>query len=520
MNRPAAMNRIAAAVFALSLLAALPAGAGLCSVDDSPGATVLLPYFEVDLADPSGATTLFDLGNASPRAVVVRVTLWTDLAVPTFAFDVYLTGYDLQSFNLRDLFAGLPPATGPEASPNGRLSLPGGPFVGCPGTLDPTIPVAHLRAAHTGAGSALHGGLCSGLDHGDGRARGYLTADVVGACGSGLFPSDPGYFGAEGIARHDNVLWGEVYQVDPRANFAHSAPLVRLQSDPGAFGPGDRTFYGRYVDHSGIDGREPLPGAWASRHLDGGGFDAGTRLITWRETPGPPLPFPCGQTPSWYPLPVTQVVSFDEEENATDVRDVAFIVPPPPQVPAATQRDRSYLVFEPIGWFFADLDYSPVEPAQAYLQTEISAEGRYSVGTPAEPFGRGCGPRGCALGEGTPAGRICLEPLAASDVSIDPGEAAVVRLTAAGCFNNCNFVHQAACAVRAPAAGRLEVASRFCVQPNSPGCLGPPVCLPVDAVCVTPPLPAGELAVEAGGLRLEVVLPAVVPPHGLCAGGP
>jgi len=509
-----------AALALTALLAPPPAAAELCSVDLAPAATVLLPYFEVALGDASGTTTLFELSNASPRSVVVRVTLWTDLAIPTFAFDLWLTGYDVQSFNLRDLFAGGLPATGPGTSPNGYFSLPGGPFVGCPGALATAVPAAHLRAAHSGLGSALHGGLCSGRDLGDGHARGYLTADVVGRCGSGLFPSDPGYFGADGIARHDNVLWGHYYYVEAGRDFAQGESLVRLEADPAAFGPGDRTFYGRYVGDSGIDGREPLPGSWVSRYLTGGPFDAGTRLVTWRETPGAPIPFACGSAPPWYPLPLTQVVSFDEEENAVDAREIIFIQPPPPTAPAAAQSDGDYLVVHPFGWVFADLDRSPLEPAQAYVAALIGAEGRYSVGTAATPFGAGCGPAGCGLGREAEAARLCLEPVNGADPTLDPGERARVRATAAGCYNNCNFVHQAACTVRpAGTAGGLEVATRFCINPPAPGCLGPPVCDPVEAVCLTAPLAAGDYALGAGDLELRFSVPTALPPGGLCVGG-
>jgi hypothetical protein len=513
----------AVALALAALAAAAPAAAELCGVDRNPAATVLLPYFEVDLAHgASGETTLFELANASPRAVLARVTLWTDLGVPTFAFDVYLTGYDLQSFNLRDLFSGLGPATGSGVSPDGFLSLPGPPLAGCGDALEIEIPVQHLRAAHSGRPAPLFGNLCAGRDLGDGRARGYLTADVVGECDSGRFPTDPGYFGPGGVARYENALWGSYIYVDPDDNFAQGEALVRLEADAEAFGPGDRTFYGRYVGFDGSDGREPLPPAWATRALFGPGGAPSTEWVTWRETPGPAVPFPCGGRPAWYPLPLTQLVNFDEEENAIDAREVVYltppIVPPAPSVPAAAQRDRSLPAFEPVGWLYADLGLSAVEPAQAYVAAFLRHEGRYSVGTAATPLAAACGPRGCELGAEAPPGRLCLQTLDEGDPTLDPGEPARVRVTAAGCYNVCNFVHQAACAVRTQGAGGLEAASRFCINPPAHGCLGPPVCDPVDAVCVTPPLAAGEHALRAGGLELTFSVPAAVPPGGLCAG--
>lgn len=70
-----------------------------------PAATLLLPYFEVDLADPQGRTTLFSVNNATPAAALTEVVLWSDLGVPTLSFQIYLTGYDVQTVNLRDIFA-------------------------------------------------------------------------------------------------------------------------------------------------------------------------------------------------------------------------------------------------------------------------------------------------------------------------------------------------------------------------------------------------------------------------------
>ncbi|MBP9144591.1 MAG: hypothetical protein KBI44_08920, partial [Thermoanaerobaculia bacterium] len=56
----------------LAVLAA-PAFAVIGTVDDVPAATLLLPYFEVDLADPSGVTTLMSINNASATAVLAHV---------------------------------------------------------------------------------------------------------------------------------------------------------------------------------------------------------------------------------------------------------------------------------------------------------------------------------------------------------------------------------------------------------------------------------------------------------------
>ena len=71
------MRRILAAVLLLLPLVALPAVAEICTIDDVPAATLLLPYFEVDLASQNGVQTLFSINNASASAAVARVTVWT-----------------------------------------------------------------------------------------------------------------------------------------------------------------------------------------------------------------------------------------------------------------------------------------------------------------------------------------------------------------------------------------------------------------------------------------------------------
>src|SRR3954470_15502573 len=92
-------------VFLLALSALLssvsPAPAAVCNIDVSPAATLLLPYFEVDLNNPNGLTTLFSVNNASDMAVLAHVVVYSDLSVPVLDFNVYLTGYDVQGINLR-----------------------------------------------------------------------------------------------------------------------------------------------------------------------------------------------------------------------------------------------------------------------------------------------------------------------------------------------------------------------------------------------------------------------------------
>ena len=96
MKRAIVLVALAALVFT-----ATPSRAVIGTIDDVPASTLLLPYFEVDLEHSSGVNTLFSINNASASAAVAHVTVWTDWSFPTLDFDVYLTGFDVQTINLR-----------------------------------------------------------------------------------------------------------------------------------------------------------------------------------------------------------------------------------------------------------------------------------------------------------------------------------------------------------------------------------------------------------------------------------
>jgi hypothetical protein len=400
-----------------------PAEAEICTIDDVPAATLLVPYFEVDLADRGGVTTLFSINNASATAVLAHVTVWTDESIPTLDFDIYLTGYDVQTINLRDIFefGNLPITASAGQDPGDVISNQGAisqdiNFASCNSTL-PYPPgvigaarLATLRAAHTGQFAPLFGG-CLAADYGDDVARGYVTVDTVTQCNL-LFPSSPGYF-STGIASNQNVLWGDYFYVDPAENFAQGETLVHIESCPnpsvgsGAddcpFLPGEYTFYGRYAAVAGQDQREPLATTFATRYILGGVFDAGTDLIVWRDSKTIPTGangvHSCAVNPSWFPLSQTEVTGFDEAENPEDLCFVGDVISPvlggvetcfPLEAQRVSVADGSAIAAAmaptaDFGWLFLDLNHSiSADPfpgvAQAWVTTVMSAEGRFSVG--------------------------------------------------------------------------------------------------------------------------------------------
>ncbi len=423
--RKAALTAVALAVLSLGM--AGPAHAVIGTVEPVPAASLLLPYFEVDLSNPNGATTLFSINNASATAVLAHVTLWSDLSVPTFAFNVYLTGYDVQTINIRDIFNGLAPQTasagqdfGDTISHHGILSQDIN-FASCFGILPPPpIPafyLAHLAAAHTGKPSAVLGGLCSGQALGDNVARGYVTVDTVNNC-TLRAAGDIGYFGfgGTGDVTNQNILWGEVFYVNPTQNVAEGDTLVHIEaapgvgvggptpSDPATTTPGRYTFYGRYDNSpwTATDNREPLATNFGARFLNGGAFTGGTSLLVWRDPKVNQHPFTCpavpGARPPWYPLGQEGIAIFDEQEHP--VLPVIFpFFPPPPMpslipFPAATQRTQvggaSLPVPFPFGWLYLNMNTTvaaagsnpPVDPAasQAWVMMAHASNGRFGVG--------------------------------------------------------------------------------------------------------------------------------------------
>jgi hypothetical protein len=402
------MKRLAFLAVPLSLLlAAAPAAAERCAVDDVPAATLLLPYFEVDLSRPDGMTTLFSVNNAADEAVLANVVLWSDLGVPTLGFSLYLTGFDVQTVNLRDIFLnGFLPRSASDGqdpadtiSPQGELSQDIN-FASCTGILPlPHLPatfLTHLRAAHTGQFSAVLNG-CAGLEYLDKRARGYVTVDTVSRC-SLLTPQDAGYFAPDGPATAQNVLWGEFYYVDRPNALAQGENLVRIEAHPGTYSQNDFTFYGRYVNNSAQDAREPLPSSWAARYLNGGAFSSGTSLIVWRDSRQKGVPFACGGFPSWVPLSVQGFLSFDEEENPYYEEPLPILpvpLPPPTYFPA--EANRVPVAFTPtpfdFGWVYVDLDIPAfLEPvrSQGWIGSILDAEGVFSAGFNATPLDRAC----------------------------------------------------------------------------------------------------------------------------------
>jgi hypothetical protein len=406
-------------ILSLALLSLLVLGgqalADIGTIDAVPAATLLVPYFEVDLNSDQGITTLFEINNASATPIIAHVTVWTDLSVPVLDFNVYLTGYDVQPINVRDILNLVLPDTAPPqfgGKPFGEFSIPSTDPAFDEASCDGQLPPGPLPAAFaTSLKSVLSGGpsignfplldgRCGGVPFNDGIARGYITVDAVRTC-TLQFPGDPGYFvnGGQGEATNDNVLWGNLYYVDPTNNFAQGETLVHIEADglnPETSVPGEYTFYGRLVAWSADDNREPLATNFAARYLQNAAFTGGTDYIVWRDSKFIVGGFTCGTLPAPFPLGQEALVIFDEMENP-DVVEVPPISPAPPGVtlnPFPWEAQRVTVGGPDLptpfsaGWMFLDLNTNvtngnpPEDPdaAQAWVTVVASAEGRFSVG--------------------------------------------------------------------------------------------------------------------------------------------
>ena len=346
-------TRIALAL--LTVVITVSASAGLtdndatCDIKVGPAATLLLPYFEVDLQNGE-QTTLFTITNVSRYSQIAHVTLWTDWSFPVLTFNIFLAGYDVQSINLRDiLVSGIvasPKGTGPTTakSPLGALtSPPSGPgytnpnfkaVIECdalPGVLPQLLVAAVRTALTTGTYNPGSSAACPNPVGGQhANAIGYATIDVVGSCTT-RFASDPQYYTTDLL--FDNVLIGDYQQIGPRPAESTSAsfdaggnPMVHIRAIPEGGAAGSTvatelpyTFYDRYTPATNRiqDRRQPLPSTFAARFIQGGTAAFATNYTIWREAFGSGA---CGASLVINgALPTVEIVRFDEHDNPNEL---------------------------------------------------------------------------------------------------------------------------------------------------------------------------------------------------------
>jgi hypothetical protein len=402
-----------------------------CDIGPYPAATLLLPYFEVDVTSPQSVarTTLFTVANVSEHARIADVTLWTDFGYPILTFPIFLTGYDLQAINLYDVLV-----RGTLAAPGGTSSLtrPGelshanaasrtlaptasSDCSNIPATLPPEVLADTVSALTTGITAA-----CTARRVGDSHqhAIGYVTIDTVRTC-SAILPTDERYF-AELIA-FENVLVGDSQQIDPdpkSGNFATGNPLVHIRAVPGNDEEPTNlpyTFYDRLTPRNDRrrDRRQPLPAVFAAHWIESGPGRFQTNFQIWRESAAGPATT-CADFRNAAHQPLPDFVRFDEHENATGFTifptngpQVPFI----PTLPAASSTPTSSDIFPALsgsgdegGWMYLNLGIgSPAFSAgagyamgtsarqsQSWVTVRMAAEGKYATEFDAAALGNGC----------------------------------------------------------------------------------------------------------------------------------
>lgn len=355
------MFRRATALLALMLLT-YPLVAEIGTIDIVPASTILVPYFEVDL-DAGGRNTLIGIQNASATSVLLNVTLWTDYGIPTRNFNIYMTGYDQETINLRSVFQAAVPITATDGQDPADDISPQGPysqdinFASCTGVLGPTsqwentVEAETLQAAHRGQPWTDAGGDCVARDHGDDRLRGFITVDTVSQCQSGL-PSNPGYFTS--VYTRQNTMLGDYAIVDGDGRI-YSDTAVHLEA---SFVPLDYSFYG----HLGGNFVEPLPTTWATTFMRDR-----TDLDYLRHVQSIPAAFACGSTPGAFPMGQRQAVASDRFGSI-----VALPAELLPWAAGSTPVDDAGA--PKIGWLFLNLNPSTMDLQQSWVRPRTRPE--------------------------------------------------------------------------------------------------------------------------------------------------
>jgi hypothetical protein len=225
--KPTTIQKMLTACLALVALAAL---CGPAAAQNRPSSDLLLPYFEVDAANPGGLTTLFAVGNATQQPVEVLATLHTNWGIPILNVPFILQAHEVRTFNLRDWFR-------QGGDPKKALAA---------------AELQHLAAAASGQPSP--------------KDNLYYSSEVRPDL-------EVGYVIVRTQGDRPDALWGDWFNVDVSGNLARGDVLANIDRSTGCPGLCERHLL---------------------RYLSGGGFDGGTEIIIWRENQGQPSANPQG----------------------------------------------------------------------------------------------------------------------------------------------------------------------------------------------------------------------------------
>jgi hypothetical protein len=304
-----------------------PVGA-LCDLGNNVAASVLVPYFEVDSADMAGMDTLVGLVNVDDDPIVAHVVVWNVDSWGVFDFNIYLTGYDVVTFSMRQiLIYGNMPNNGCATS-SSRFTTR---YIDCSGngqyfdnawTLNDglfsvTGYAMDIACYDTISASTLADWQCKlsigSYDGWNANYVGYITIDNTVTCNGGMQDGSLRYFQTNyidtdndagnvpdhGVLENSNVMFGDIFYYDNANMQSDGVPLVHVEAFgeanalaghtwgmlPASFAAlGINTFY--YKFESGVfppnDAREQLPLWWGFRYIGNAAFNGGTWVDVWR----------------------------------------------------------------------------------------------------------------------------------------------------------------------------------------------------------------------------------------------
>ncbi len=201
-----------------------------------PSSAVLLPYFEVDLANP-GKTTVFAVGNVLNQPVDIHIEMRTNWGIPIFDLPVKLGPREVRSFNLRDWIV------------QGDA----------PGRTLKAAEKAHAKAALTGQKSPKDN-LYYSTAVADGLAVGSIVIRTQ--------PNEP-----------PGALWGDFLLIDSSLRISMGDDLVNLERSAGCQAQVQST---QLCSHHAL------------RFVSGKAFNLDTQVLVWTDRSAQPskTPFP------------------------------------------------------------------------------------------------------------------------------------------------------------------------------------------------------------------------------------
>jgi hypothetical protein len=261
-----------AALFAI----ASTATAVTCTLDQRPGATLLVPYFQVTIDPVTGAIdgsgplsrdTIVTIANASSAPMIAHVNVYDRQSFIVLDFNVALTGFDVQSMRMSDIISGHLPVTldssgGDVCQRNGGAVYPNADGFLRVSPTGPTNTPATVQDNINGTtnynvtffSSAKQLALdCDGTT--TPLAQGYVVIDHANYCNLSD-PTDANYYIDDAIGMENN-LFGEIIFTSGNGLPTYGISTVNLEADTtiGAAtqnwalgGPVARSFYARYID--------------------------------------------------------------------------------------------------------------------------------------------------------------------------------------------------------------------------------------------------------------------------------